>query len=35
MIYRAGKLIFSDYMSLYRFEDGWKIAGKIYYSHKD
>ena len=35
MIYREGKLIYSDYMSLYRFEDGWKIVGKIYYSHKD
>jgi hypothetical protein len=35
MIYRDEKLIYSDYMSLYRFEDGWKIVGKIYYSHKD
>jgi hypothetical protein len=34
LIYRDGKLIYSDYMSLYRFEDGWKIVGKIYYSHK-
>ena len=34
MIYRDGKLIYSDYMSLYRFEDGWKIVGKIYHSHK-
>lgn len=34
MVYRDGKLIYSDYMSLYRFEDGWKIVGKIYYSHK-
>ena len=35
LIYRDDKLIYSDYMSLYRFEDGWKIVGKIYYSHKD
>jgi hypothetical protein len=35
MIYRDGKLIYSDYMSLYKFEDSWKIVGKIYYSHKD
>jgi len=35
MIYRDEKLIYSDYMSLYRFDDGWKIVGKIYYSHKD
>ncbi len=35
LIYRDDKLIYSDYMSLYRFEDGWKIVGKIYYSHKN
>ncbi len=35
LIYRDDKLIYSDYMSLYKFEDGWKIVGKIYYSHKD
>ena len=35
LIYRDGKIIYSDYMSLYRFEDGWKIVGKIYYTHKD
>lgn len=32
-IYRDGKHIYTDYMSLYRFEDGWKIVGKIYHSH--
>ena len=35
MIYRDDKLIYSDYMSLYKFEDGWKIVAKIYFSHKD
>ena len=30
---RAGKLIYTDYLSLYRFDDGWKIVGKIYFSH--
>jgi hypothetical protein len=25
--------IFTDYMSLYKFPDGWKIVGKIYYRH--
>jgi hypothetical protein len=25
--------IFTDYLSLYRFPDGWKIVGKIYYRH--
>jgi len=30
---RAGKLIYTDYLSLYKFDDGWKIVGKIYFSH--
>ncbi len=28
---KGGKTIFVDYLSLYKFEDGWKIVGKIYY----
>ena len=28
-IHRDGKHIFTDYLSLYRFADGWKIVGKI------
>jgi hypothetical protein len=32
-VYRGGKLVFTDFMSLYRFEDGWKIVGKIFHSH--
>jgi hypothetical protein len=30
---RAGKLVYTDYLSLYKFNDGWKIVGKIYFSH--
>jgi hypothetical protein len=30
---RDGKLVFTDYLSLYRFADGWKIVGKIFYRH--
>ncbi|MCK7478198.1 MAG: nuclear transport factor 2 family protein [Candidatus Moduliflexus flocculans] len=30
---RAGKLVYTDYLSLYKFADGWKIVGKIYFSH--
>lgn len=30
-LYRDGKQIFTDYLSLYKFEDGWKIVSKIYY----
>jgi hypothetical protein len=32
-IHRDGKHIFSDYLSLYKFDDGWKIIGKIFYRH--
>lgn len=29
-IWRDGVHTFTDYLSLYRFPDGWKIVGKIY-----
>ncbi len=32
-IYKDGKHVFTDYMSLYKHPDGWKIVGKIYYRH--
>ena len=32
-LYRADKLIFSDYLLLYRFDEGWKIVSKIYHRH--
>ncbi len=32
-LWRDGKHIFSDYLSLYKFEDGWKLVGKIFYRH--
>jgi hypothetical protein len=32
-LHRDGKHIFSDYLSLYKFDDGWKIVGKIFYRH--
>ncbi len=32
-VHRDGKLVYTDFMSLYRFEDGWKIIGKIFTSH--
>jgi len=32
-MYRDGKHVFTDFMSLYKFEDGWKIVAKIYYRH--
>jgi hypothetical protein len=30
---RDGKLTFTDYLSLYRFEDGWRIVAKLFASH--
>jgi hypothetical protein len=32
-MYKDGKHVFTDFMSLYKFEDGWKIVAKIYYRH--
>lgn len=32
-LHREGKHIFTDYMTLYKFPDGWKIVGKIYFRH--
>lgn len=32
-LYREGNLIFTDYLSLYQFEEGWRIVGKVYYKH--
>ena len=32
-IYRDGKHTFTDYLSLYKFPDGWLIVGKIFQAH--
>lgn len=32
-IRRGGKHVFTDYLSLYRFADGWKIVSKIFHAH--
>lgn len=32
-LYREQKRIFTDYLSLYKFGDDWRIVGKIYYRH--
>lgn len=31
---KGGKHIYSDYLSLYKFESGWRIVSKIYHEHK-
>ena len=33
-IYEDSKHKYTDYFSMYKFEEGWKIVGKIFYSHK-
>lgn len=33
-LYKGGKQIFTDYLSLYKFEEGWKVVSKIYYRHE-
>ena len=32
-VYRDGKHTFTDYLSLYKFPDGWLIVGKIFQAH--
>ncbi len=34
-IFRDDVHIFTDYMSLYKFSNGWKIVSKIFYRHPD
>jgi hypothetical protein len=33
-LYRDGQLIFTDYLSLYKFDEGWRIVNKIYFRHE-
>jgi len=32
-LFRGGKHAFTDYLSLYRFPDGWKIVSKTFQAH--
>ena len=32
-VFKNDNHVFTDYMSLYKFEDGWKIVNKIFYLH--
>jgi hypothetical protein len=32
-MYKNGKHVYTDFMALYKFDDGWKILNKIYYRH--
>lgn len=33
-LYKGGKKIFTDYLSLYKFDEGWRIVSKIYHRHE-
>ncbi|WP_420318050.1 nuclear transport factor 2 family protein [Ekhidna sp.] len=30
-----GKLVYTDYLSLLKFDSGWKIVAKVYHKHQD
>lgn len=32
-LFKAGKKIYTDYLSLYKFNNGWRIVSKIYHKH--
>lgn len=32
-LYREGGLVFTDYLMLYRFPEGWRIVGKAFHRH--
>ena len=33
-LYRDNKLVFTDYLSFYKFEEGWRIVSKIANAHQ-
>ncbi len=33
-LYKGGNILFTDYLSLYKFEEGWQIVSKIYFRHE-
>ena len=33
-MHKDGVHIFTDYMTLYRFDEGWRIVGKVFQSHR-
>lgn len=33
-LYNEGNHIYTDYLSLLKFNDGWKIVAKVYFEHK-
>jgi len=33
-LYHDGKLVYTDYLSLLKFDSGWRIAAKVYHKHE-
>jgi hypothetical protein len=33
-LYRNGELVFTDYLSLLKFDSGWRIVAKVYHRHQ-
>jgi len=33
-LFKEGKLVYTDYLSLLKFESGWRIAAKVYHRHQ-
>jgi len=33
-VYQSGQLAYTDYLSLYKFTDGWRIVSKVGHSHE-
>ena len=33
-LYRNGTLVFTDYLSLLKFDSGWRIVAKVYHKHQ-
>ncbi|NOZ74949.1 MAG: nuclear transport factor 2 family protein [FCB group bacterium] len=34
VLFQSEKPVYTDYLSLYRFQDGWRIVSKIYFRHQ-
>ena len=34
VIFQDGEELYTDYMSLYEFDDGWRIVAKTFHSHR-
>ena len=35
LYFKGSKHVYTDYLSLYKFKEGWRIVNKIYYQHEE